>query len=250
MEKIPLIAGNWKMNKTSDEAEIFIKDFAYQLSEYDAKVYLFVPFTVISKASIAAEKSKVIIGAQNMNDAKKGAFTGEIAGIMLKEAGAESVLLGHSERRHIFAEKDEFINRKVIRAIKDNIEPCLCIGETEEERDKGLTEEVLKKQLQKGLKGVSPEDMEKIIIAYEPVWAIGTGKTATPEMAQETHCYIRKLLKEMFGESIANKIYLLYGGSVKPESVASLMSEKDIDGVLVGGASLESDVFLQIIKNS
>lgn len=249
MEKSPLIAGNWKMNKTASEAAIFIKDLINKVSEFDAKIYLFVPFTAILKASQAAEKSKIIIGAQNMNDAKKGAFTGEIAAIMLKEVGAESVLLGHSERRHIFNEKDDFINRKMLRAIKDDLQPFLCIGETAEEREKGQTEEVLTCQLEKGLKGIDPEDAEKIVIAYEPVWAIGTGKTATADIVQSAHSHIRKVLCDLFGKNCAGKMYIIYGGSVNSENIASLIKENDIDGALVGGASLEIDSFLKIIKN-
>ena len=250
MEKIPLIAGNWKMNKTGSEAAIFIKDLAFQVTEFDKKIYLFVPFTSISEAEKAAEKSKIIIGAQNMNDAKKGAFTGEIAAIMLKEAGADAVLLGHSERRHIFNEKDDFINKKVIRAVKDDLQPFLCIGETLDEREKELTEEVLKRQLEKGLKGVSSEELENVVIAYEPVWAIGTGKTASPEIAQKAHAFIRKSLEGIYDHAASSKTYIIYGGSVNPDNIASLISQKDIDGVLVGGASLEIDSFLQIIKNS
>ena len=249
MEKIPLIAGNWKMNKTSAEAAIFIKDLSFEVSEYNAKIFLFVPFTAIAEASVAAEKSKIEIGAQNMNDAKKGAFTGEIAGIMLKEAGAEAVLLGHSERRHIFNEKDDFINKKLLRAVKDDIEPFLCVGETEQEREKGLTEEILKRQLVMGLKDITEEDAGKITIAYEPVWAIGTGKSATTEIAQEAHSFIRNVLEELFDKNIANNMYIIYGGSVKSDNISSLINEKDIDGALVGGASLEIDSFLNIIKN-
>lgn len=250
MDKVPLIAGNWKMNKTAKEASTFIKALASKVTEYDKKIYLFPPFTAIEEASKAAEKSKIIIGAQNMNDAKKGAFTGEIAAIMLKEVGAEAVLLGHSERRHIFGEKDDFINKKVIRAIQDDIQPFLCVGETENERENEQTEEVLSFQIEKGLKGVPTEEVGNIVIAYEPVWAIGTGKVATPEIAQSSHFFIRKLLESMFGKTIAAKVYILYGGSVNADNISFLMNEEDVDGVLVGGASLETDSFLQIIKNS
>lgn len=250
MKKIPLIAGNWKMNKTAHEAVTFIKALSPQVTEFEQKIYLFVPFTAISESSKAAEKSKIVIGAQNMNDAKKGAFTGEIAAIMLKEAGAEAVLLGHSERRHVFNEKDDFINKKVVRAVKDDLEPFLCIGETLEERDSGKTEEVLAHQLEKGLHGLTSEEMETVVIAYEPVWAIGTGKTATPEIAEKAHAFIRKKLEELFDHSVASKTYIIYGGSVNAETISSLVKEKNIDGVLIGGASLEIDSFLQIIKNS
>ena len=185
-----------------------------------------------------------------MNDAKKGAFTGEISAIMLKEAGAEAALLGHSERRHIFNEKDDFINKKVIRAVQDDLQPFLCVGETLEEREKGMTDEILRQQLEKGLKGLTLEEMENVVIAYEPVWAIGTGKTASPEIAQKAHAFIRKTLEELYDHTVGNKTYIIYGGSVNPDNIALLTSQKDIDGVLVGGASLEIDSFLQIIKNS
>lgn len=250
LEKKPLIAGNWKMNKTAKEAIEFIQDLGGKITEFDVQVYLSVPYTFISGASKAAENTKVVIGAQNMNDAKKGAFTGEIAGLMLKEAGADFVILGHSERRHIFKESDDFINKKVLRAIKDDLQPVLCVGETEEERENGEIQEVLKRQLVKGLSKVSVEDAENLIVAYEPVWAIGTGKTATPEIAQEAHLFIREILEEIFDKKTAGKIYVLYGGSVKEDNIALLMQKDDIDGALVGGASLEVESFFKIIENS
>lgn len=250
MEKLPIIAGNWKMHKTAEDAVHFIKELSPKITDCKVFVYLAVPFTAISKTSKASENTKVIIGAQNMNDAEKGAFTGEIAAIMLKEAGAEFVLLGHSERRGIFLETDDFINKKILRAIKDDLQPVLCVGETKEERENDKTDDVLKRQIEKGLKKISSEDAEKIIIAYEPVWAIGTGKVATPEIAQKAHEFIRECLKKLFGKKISDKMYILYGGSVKPENIQSLIKKKDIDGALVGGASLEVDTFLQIIQNT
>ncbi len=248
MKKKPLIVGNWKMNKTIEETVNFITTVAPRITEYDVNVYLAVPFTAISSAAKAAEKTKITVGAQNMNDAKKGAFTGEIAGIMLKEAGAEFVILGHSERRLLFHETDEFINKKVLKALKDDIQPILCIGETEEERESGKTEEVLEKQLTKCLKGVPEEDASNVIIAYEPLWAIGTGKVASPSVAEKTHTFIRHMLAKLF-TTAAPKIYILYGGSVKPDNISSLMKEKNIEGVLVGGASLEEASFVELIKN-
>jgi triosephosphate isomerase len=236
------------MNKSIEETVLFIQTLAPQITEYNVNVYLAVPFTAISSAAKAAEKTKIIIGAQNMNDAKKGAFTGEIAGVMLKDAGAEFVILGHSERRHIFHENDEFINKKVLRALKDDIQPILCIGETEEERQGNKTEEVLERQLTKCLKGVPEEDAENLIIAYEPVWAIGSGKVATPEIAEKAHNFIRHTLAKLF-ENVAQKIYILYGGSVKPENISALMKKKDVEGALVGGASLEVESFIELIKN-
>lgn len=250
VNKSPLIAANWKMNKTSSEAVKFIDELAPQVTELDVNIYLAVPFTSVSDATKAAEKTKIMIGAQNMNDAKKGAFTGEIAGIMLKETGAEFVILGHSERRQIFKEDDDFINKKVLRAIKDDLQPILCVGETEKERENKQTEDVLQNQLIKDLKQVPKDDAENLIIAYEPIWAIGTGKTATPQIAQKSHSFIRKVLSDLYGKTIANKIYILYGGSVKPNNINLLMKETDIDGALVGGASLEVESLLEIIKNS
>ncbi|MBN1914536.1 MAG: triose-phosphate isomerase [Parachlamydiales bacterium] len=247
MEKEHIIVGNWKMYKTEQETVEFLQTLAPLVAAVNARVYLAVPFTSIPTAVKVTEKTNIVIGAQNMNDATKGAFTGEIAGIMLKASGAEFVILGHSERRELFKEDDDFINRKVIRALKDDLQPILCIGETLDERELGKTEEVLARQLQKGLKKVSMEDVEKIIIAYEPVWAIGTGKTATPELAQEAHRFIRQTLGTLFSGK-ESKISLLYGGSVKPDNAALLLSQKDINGALVGGASLDPKSFADIIN--
>lgn len=245
-----MIIGNWKMNKLIDETIDFIKKLAPEITDCDVDIMLAVPFTSIYAASKAAEKTKVIIGAQNMNDARKGAFTGEISGIMLEEAGAEFVILGHSERRHIFHETNDFINKKVIRALQDDLTPILCVGETKEEKDNKKTEEVLKKQIKECLDKISKEDIEKIKIAYEPVWAIGTGDTATPVYAENIHKFIRGYLKELFGKKCSDNIYIIYGGSVTPENVSVLLKQKDINGVLVGGASLEMESFLEVIKNS
>jgi triosephosphate isomerase len=249
MKKTPLIAGNWKMNKSSKEAVEFIKKLAPEITDCSVDVYLALPFTFILEANKASEKTKIVIGAQNMNDAQKGAFTGEISGIMLREAGAEFVILGHSERRAIFKEDNDFINKKVIRAVKDDLRPILCIGETEGEREKNETEGVLEEQIKNGLKGISKEDVSGVVIAYEPVWAIGSGKAATPKMVQEVHKFIRKCLERLFNKKISGEMHILYGGSVKPENIESLMQEKDIDGALIGGASLEVESFLKIIKS-
>lgn len=249
MKKKPLIAGNWKMYKTIEETEAFIKKIAPEITDCDALVYLAVPFTNIEKASKAAEGTKIVIGAQNMHDAEKGAFTGEVAGLMLKDAGAEFVLLGHSERRQIFKETDEFINKKVLKAIKDDLQPVLCIGETDSQRENKETETVLKAQLDKGLKGVTAEMAKNLVVAYEPVWAIGAGKSATAEMAEKAHKFIRSELTRLFEKSTADKMYILYGGSVKPDNVLSLMKEPNIDGALIGGAALEVESFLKIIKS-
>ena len=251
MKKIPLIAGNWKMHKTIEESEEFVSKLSSQITECDALVYLAVPFTAISESVKVAKDSKIVIGAQNMNDAVKGAFTGEIAGVMLEDAGAEFVILGHSERRNSFQETDEFINKKVLRALKDDLQPILCIGEKGEEREAKETEAVLKRQIETGLKGVTAEMAEKgkVVIAYEPVWAIGTGKSATAEIAQKAHHFIRQELTTLFGKDVADKTYILYGGSVKPDNILTLMKETDIDGALIGGAALDLESFLKIIKS-
>jgi len=249
-ERQPIIAGNWKMYKTREEAISFIQELAPKVKEADVAIYLAVPFTDIFDAAKEAEETPIIIGAQNMSDATKGAFTGEVASDMLKSAGASFVLLGHSERRHIFGETDDFINRKVRRALEEDIQPFLCIGETEDQREKKQTEDILKNQIKSGLAAVTAEDAIKVVIAYEPVWAIGTGKTATPEIAQQAHAFIRSCLSEIFSKDIADKIRIIYGGSVKPGNISQLMEQEDIDGALVGGASLDASSFSQIVNYS
>ncbi len=249
MAREKIIAGNWKMHKTEEETIEFIKKLASLLKKAKVSVYLAVPFTSIGAAAKAAKKTAIVIGAQNMHDADKGAFTGEIAGSMIKSAGAQFAILGHSERRHIFNETDAFINKKVLKALKLQLRPILCVGETQEERDAGQTEEVLARQIKEGLKGVKEEDLESVVIAYEPVWAIGTGLTATPEMAQKTHAFIRAGIASLFSKEAAAKMPILYGGSVKPDNIAGLMGKKDIDGALVGGAALEVDSFYKLVSN-
>lgn len=249
MTRIPLIAGNWKMYKTEKEALEFLKVLAPIIEGCKPLVYLAVPYTMISPLAKAAKKINVVIGAQNMHDANEGAFTGEVAALMLKSAGAEFVLLGHSERRIHFHEDDHFIHRKLIRALKDDVQPILCVGETEKEMEENKRDEVLKRQLSGALTGVSKEDVTKVVMAYEPVWAIGTGKTATPKIAQSAHHYIRKVLQDLFDAETAAKITIVYGGSVKPENIQDLMKQKDIDGALVGGASLNAQSFSQIINH-
>lgn len=250
MNKKNIVAGNWKMYKTHTETEEFIKSITPLISSARASVYLAVPFTDLQTAIKYSKNSNIIIGAQNMHDEPEGAFTGEISGVMLKNLGVEFVIIGHSERRHLFQEDDSFINRKVIRALKDGLQPILCIGETQKERDEKLTEKVLEEQLVKGLKNVSKTDLNNVILAYEPVWAIGTGKTATPQIAEETHAFIRELIIKHFDKKIADHIYILYGGSVKPSNVEELMQKQNIDGVLVGGASLDAKTFADIVNKS
>lgn len=242
-----VIAGNWKMYKTIQETEAYVRELTPLVADSDVSVFLSVPFTAIRSASEAAKGSNIHIGAQNMNDASEGAFTGEIAGTMLVEAGANFVIIGHSERRHIFGESDAFINRKVKRALDDGLIPILCIGETLEQRDSGSTEAILKEQLSQSLADIQSDQMSKILIAYEPVWAIGTGKTATPDHAQEVHVFIRETIKELWGEDDADKTTIMYGGSVKPNNARHLMEQPDIDGLLVGGASLTVESFSHIV---
>jgi triosephosphate isomerase len=243
-----LIAGNWKMNKTVPEAVSLVRELKELLKDLDRdrEVLVCPPFTALYPVSRELEGSKIALGAQNMFYEEKGAFTGEISPVMLLDVGCSFVILGHSERRHIFKEDDQLINKKVLSAVAHSITPILCVGELLEERESGKTKDVVKKQVVEGLSGIKPE--YDFVIAYEPVWAIGTGKTATPEQAQEVHQFIRELLKELFGKEKAEKVRILYGGSVKPENAKSLMSMPDVDGALVGGASLKAESFAKIVK--
>jgi triosephosphate isomerase (TIM) len=250
MDKKNIVAGNWKMYKTHEETQEFIKNIIPLIGSARASVYLAVPFTSLKTAIDISNNTNLIIGAQNMHDEPEGAFTGEISGLMLKTLGVEFVIIGHSERRHIFNESNSFINKKVIRALKDGLQPILCIGETQKQREEKMTESILEEQLLKGLKDVSKSDLDNVIIAYEPVWAIGTGKTATPQIAENIHAFIRKLIVKHFDKKIANNIHILYGGSVKPANVEELMQQPNIDGVLVGGASLEVKSFADIVNKA
>lgn len=250
MSRSPYVIGNWKMYKTSREAVDFIETLHPLIEGCQVNLLLAVPYTSISSAAQAARNTRIVIGAQNMHDARDGAFTGEIASLMLKEAGAAFAILGHSERRTLFGETDVTIQKKVARALADDLSPILCIGESLQEREAGKTAVVLKRQLGVALEGIQKEDAGKVLIAYEPVWAIGTGKAATPEMAQESHAAIRSEIVQMFGKQTASFIPILYGGSVKPENAHSLMAKGDIDGLLVGGASLDPHTFASIIKHS
>lgn len=249
MAKRLFVIANWKMYKTARQAADYIESLLPLIEGVEASVYLAVPFTSIAPASAAAKETQIVIGAQNMNDAREGAFTGEIAALMLKEAGADFVLLGHSERRHIFHEDDALIQKKLLRALQDDIQPVLCIGESADHHGKGKTEEVLEEQLSVALAEIPKEEIADLIIAYEPVWAIGTGKTPNSKQIQETHAFIRKVLTELFGKKLADKIPILYGGSVKPANATEIGQQKDVDGVLVGGASLSAEMFAEIICN-
>lgn len=246
----PIIAANWKMHKTPAETEEFFKDFTV-LAKSDGRVDIVIapPFVSLAAASAALRNNDGIrLAAQNMHYEQSGAFTGEISPLMLREMLITYVILGHSERRSIFGETDEIINRKVLAAHFYHLRPIFCVGETLEERDSGKIEKVLTKQLTGGLTGVTAEQAVGTVIAYEPVWAIGTGRTASPEQAQEAHAFIRKVIGKLYDADTARKVRIQYGGSVKPSNMADLASQPDVDGALVGGASLESGSFWEICR--
>ncbi|MBA3958380.1 MAG: triose-phosphate isomerase [Parachlamydiaceae bacterium] len=243
-----VVVGNWKMYKTVQQTLDFVKELLPLIQNSKGLVYLAVPFTTIKSLVDVSKNTPLVIGAQNMHDAAEGAFTGEIAAAMLVEAGARFVILGHSERRRLFHESNAVINKKMKRAVAEKLQSILCIGETEQERMDGLTKEVLTLQLTECLEDIEPSLLETMIIAYEPVWAIGTDLTATPEIAQEAHHLCREWLQNKFGEAFAQKIPLLYGGSVKPDNAAALLEQQDIDGLLVGGASLTVETFSNIVN--
>ena len=244
-----LIAGNWKMNPSIDDSVSLAGEIAAGMDSLKGvDVLLAPPFTALGVVREAIKDSGIFLSAQNMHWETNGAFTGEISGAMLKETGCTHVIIGHSERRQIFHEDNEMVNKRVLGALKYDLMPILCIGETLEERESEKTFGVLEEQIRQGLAGVTAENMEKVVVAYEPVWAIGTGKTATKEQAQEVHAFIRKLLAEMFEKDIAESVRILYGGSVKPDNVDELMAQTDIDGALVGGAALKAESFCRIIN--
>lgn len=248
MNRVPLIAGNWKMHKTSGEASAFISSLSREIAATERRVFLAVPFTLVEAAAKAVKGTRIAIGAQNMHDQKEGAFTGETSAGMLKSSGAHFVILGHSERRQYFIETDAFIHRKLVRALEEGLIPILCIGELSHDRDSGQHEQVLKQQLEEAFADLSAEQAKLVIIAYEPVWAIGTGQTATPQIAQSVHRFIRSWLETRFNLDVSERMCLIYGGSVKPDNIAPLMQQTDIDGVLVGGASLDVKLFAQIVN--
>lgn len=242
------LVGNWKMHMGTKETAEFVAALLPQIGETPTFIGIAPPFTSIEVAAKSAEGSYLQVGAQNMSEYPHGAYTGEISSAMVKECGATFVLVGHSERRAIFHEDHATIHRKVKWAIKEELLPILCIGETREQRDKEMTREVLAEQLGRALDGFSGGDLGNLAVAYEPVWAIGTGKTATPNIAQETHHLIRTFVREKWGDAVADRLPLLYGGSVRPDNIKALMAEPDIDGALVGGASLKAEPFAQLIK--
>jgi len=244
-----LIAGNWKMYKTCAEAVEEAKALVDQVQPMDDREMMIAPtYTALAQVSEVLTGSPVALGAQNLFWENEGAYTGEISAPMLISAGCTQVIIGHSERRRYFGETDDTVNRKIEAAIHHNLIPVFCIGESEQERDLNQTFSVLDKQVTKGLNGFSSKDLGKLVIAYEPVWAIGTGKTATKEQAQEAHQFIRSLIDKAFGNEFAQSVRILYGGSVKPDNIDDLMAMPDVDGALVGGASLTADSFSKIIK--
>lgn len=248
--RIPLIAGNWKMYKNCvDAVSAAERLLAFSADCADDREIMIAPaFTAIYPVSEKLRASKIKISGQNLHHAKEGAYTGEISADMLKSAGCEYVIIGHSERRQIFGETDEDINAKILAALDSGLKPVFCIGETETERENGNTFIVLDRQLENGLKDIPVSGLNSVVIAYEPVWAIGTGKTATPDIAQEVHGWIRVFLKNKYGEALANSVRILYGGSVKPDNISGLMQLPDIDGALVGGASLDPESFFRIVN--
>ncbi|MDI6863463.1 MULTISPECIES: triose-phosphate isomerase [Pseudothermotoga] len=234
-----ILAGNWKMHKTNEEAKLFVNRLINDLAGKRFKIVVCPPFVSLTDVVEITRGTNISIGAQNCHFERSGAFTGEVSAAMLKAIGIEYVIVGHSERRKYFNETDEMINRKVKSVLSEGMKPILCVGETKEEREKGLTFCVVEMQIRHALYGLSRQEVENIVIAYEPVWAIGTGVVAKPEQAQEVHRFIRKLLSELYDTKLAESIPILYGGSIKPDNFFAIMAQPDVDGGLVGGASLD-----------
>ena len=244
----PIIAGNWKMHKTPDEAAAMIKELAPLVKDTDVEVVICAPFTALQAVKEAAAGTNIKVGAQNMHWEEKGAFTGEVSPVMLNALGIEYVIIGHSERREYFAETDETVNKKVHSAFAHGLTPIVCVGETLAQREEGVTRTLVEGQTRAALQGLSLENVKNCVIAYEPIWAIGTGKTATSEDANEVIGYIRNTIADMFGKEAADAIRIQYGGSMKPENAAELMAMPEIDGGLVGGASLKAADFAKIVN--
>jgi triosephosphate isomerase (TIM) len=246
-----IVAANWKMNMTLGESARFVESFLLDVADIrDVDIVIIPPFTAIAKVTELLEKTaqSIRVGAQNMHWERNGAFTGEISAALLRDLFVHYVVLGHSERRRLFGETDEIVNKKVRAAHEATLRPIVCVGETLEQRDKGNVEKILSIQLRGSLKDLTEKELQETVIAYEPVWAIGTGRNATPQQAQEAHAFIRHILGKMSDEGTAERIRIQYGGSVKPENARDLLSQPDIDGALVGGASLDPRSFAQIVK--
>lgn len=249
--RTPFIAGNWKMFKTVQETVVFVKQLRSAAKDVnDVEIVVAPPFTAVHAAAEAARNSNIGVAAQDVYWEKEGAFTGEVSAAMIKEAGAEYVIIGHSERRRLFGETDVMVNRKVTAAIGAGLTPIVCIGETLDEREAGETLNVLDRQVKDGLDGLTVDQITELVVAYEPVWAIGTGKVATAAQAEEAHAHIRKRLRQWFGAEAADRCHILYGGSVKPDNIRELIAEPDVDGALVGGASLDVRGFTEIVTKS
>jgi triosephosphate isomerase len=247
----PFIAGNWKMHKTVHEAVVFVKEFRSLVKDVeDVEIVVAPAFTAVHAAAEAARNSRVGIAAQDVHWERQGAFTGEISAQMVREAGAEYVIIGHSERRQFFGETDQSVNRKLGAALAAALIPIVCIGETLAEREGNQTLDVLDRQIRDGFDGITGDQVAGLVVAYEPVWAIGTGRTATAAQAQEAHAHIRQRLRQWFGGPAADQCHVIYGGSVKPENTADLVGQPDVDGALVGGASLDVKGFFEIVTRA
>ena len=249
--RIPFIAGNWKMFKTGHEAVVFVKELQrFVKDETNVEIVVAPPFTAIHPVAEALRHGNIGVGGQDLYWEKEGAFTGEVSAPMLKEAGAEYVIIGHSERRRLFCETDDTVRRKVTAAFAADLTPIVCVGETLDERERGETLAILERQIRDGLVDVTADRVADLVVAYEPVWAIGTGRNATAEQAQEAHAHIRLRLTDQFGTSAAERCHIIYGGSVKADNIGDLIRRPDVDGALVGGASLDAASFAAIVKNS
>ncbi len=249
--RIPFIAGNWKMFKTVQESVVFVKELRSVVHDVaDVEIVVAPPFTAVYAVAEATRNTNIGVAAQDVYWEREGAFTGEIAPAMIKEAGAEYVIIGHSERRRLFGETDATVNRKVIAAISARLTPIVCIGETLEQRERDETLAVLDRQIKDGLDQLAAEQIAELVVAYEPVWAIGTGRTATAAQAGEAHAHIRQRLRQWFGADAADNCHVIYGGSVKPDNIRELIAEPDVDGALVGGASLDVRTFGEIVTKS
>lgn len=251
MSRTPFLAANWKMYKTVHEAVAFVKEFRKLAQNIpDVEIVVAPPFTALRSVADAAHGSNIGVAGQDLYWEREGAFTGEVSAPMLKEAGAEYVIIGHSERRRLFGETDQTVNRKLTAALGAQLTPIVCIGETLEERDRNETLGVLDRQVKQGLDGLTADQIGSLVIAYEPVWAIGTGRNATPQQAAEAHAHIRSRVRQWFGGSAADQCHVIYGGSVKPDNIRELAALDEVDGALVGGASLEVRSFFEIVSRS
>jgi len=249
--RIPFIAGNWKMFKTVQEAVVFAKELRSVMRDVsDVEIVVAPTFTAVHAVAEALRNANIGVAAQDVYWEREGAFTGEISAGMIKEAGAEYVIVGHSERRRLFGETDRTVNRKIVAAIGAGLTPIVCVGETLEERERGETPAVLDRQIKDGLDTLTADQVAELVIAYEPVWAIGTGQNATAAQAEESHLHIRQRLRQWFGGNAADHCHVIYGGSVKPDNIAELVREPDVDGALVGGASLDVRAFAEIVTRS